>query len=74
MNVLSTLDKSERIFKDLSQNGLDRIAKMQNLSQNEFKQITKMSSLLQNEQEQITKMRRIKNCKNMSRKELLIAL
>ena len=30
--LLSTLDESERIFKNLSQNGLKRIAKMQNLS------------------------------------------
>ena len=58
--LLSTLDESERIFKDLSQNGLERIVKMQNLSQNEL--------------EQIAKMRRIKNYKNMSREELLIAL
>ena len=72
--LLSTLDESERIFKNLSQNGLERIAKMQNLSQNELEQITKMQNLLQNELEQIAKMRRIKNYKNMSREELLIAL
>ena len=71
---MSTLDESERIFKDLSQNGLKRIAKLQNLSQNEFKQITKMWNLSQNELKQIAKMRRIKNYKNMSREELLIAL
>ena len=35
--LLSTLDESECIFKDLSQNGLKRIAEMQNLSQNELK-------------------------------------
>ena len=32
--LLSTLDESEHIFKNLSQNGLNQIAKMQNLSQN----------------------------------------
>ena len=53
--LLSTLDKSERIFKNLSQNGFERIAKMQNLSQNEL--------------EQITKMRHIKHYKNMSKEE-----
>ena len=58
--LLSTLDEWEHIFKDLSQNGLKRIAKMQNLSQNEL--------------EQIAEMRHIKNYKNMSREELLIAL
>ena len=58
--LLSTLDESERIFKDLLQSGLKPIAKMQNLSQNEL--------------EQIAKMRRIKNYKNMSREELLVSL
>ena len=38
---LSTLDESERILKNLSQNGFKRIAKMKNLSQNELEQITK---------------------------------
>ena len=54
--------------------GLKRILKIQNLSQNELKQVTKMSNLLQNELEKIAKMRHIKNYKNMSREELLIAL
>ena len=72
--LLSTLDESEHNFKNISQNGLERIAKMQNLSQNELEQITKMRNLLQNELEQITKMRRIKNYKKMSKEELLIAL
>ena len=35
--LLSTLDESERNFKNISQNGLERIAKMQNLSQNELR-------------------------------------
>ena len=43
--LLSTLDESERILKNLSQNGLKRIAKMQTFSQNELKQITKITSL-----------------------------
>ena len=67
--LLSTLDESEHIFENLSQSGLEQIAKMQNLSQNKLKQITKMSNLLQNELEQIAKMRHIKNYKNMSREE-----
>ena len=53
--LLSTLDESELIFKDLSQNGLERIAKMQNLSQDELEQITKMRNLLENELERIAK-------------------
>ena len=56
--LLSTLEESDRILENLSQNGLKRIAKMQNLSQNELKQITKMSNLSQNELEQIAKMRK----------------
>ena len=72
--LLRTLDESERNFKDLSQNGLKRIAKMQNLSQNELEQITKMMNLLQNELEQIAKVKCIKNYKNFSKEELLIAL
>ena len=39
--LLSTLDELERIFENLSQNGLAQIAKMQNLSQNELKQSQK---------------------------------
>ena len=58
--LLSTLDELEQIFENLSQNGLNRIAKMQSLSQNEL--------------EQIAKMRRIKNYKNMLRENLLIGL
>ena len=72
--LLSTLDESGRILKNLSQNGLEGIAKMQNLSQNDLKQITKMRNLLQNELKKIAKMRRIKEYKNMSKDGLLIAL
>ena len=49
--LLSTLDKLESIFKNISQNGLERIAKMKNLSENELMQITKMRNLSQNELE-----------------------
>ena len=74
--LISTLDELERNFKNISQDGLEHIAKMQNLSQNELAQITKMWNLSQNELEQIAKMRRIKNYSNsnMSKEELLIAL
>ena len=72
--LLSTLNEWECILKSLSQNGLERIARMQNLSQNELEQITKMGKLLQNELKKITKMRHIKNYKYMLREELLICL
>ena len=72
--LLSTLDESKHILKDLWQNGFKRITKMQNLSQNELEQITKKSNLLQNEFKKFEIMRHIKNHKNMSREELLISL
>ena len=66
--LLSTLDESERIFENLSQNGLERIAKMQNLSQNELKQIIKMQNLAQNELEQIVKKGVLKNTRICQKK------
>ena len=72
--LLSTLDESQCNFKNISQHGLERIAKMQNLSQNQLQQITKMRNLSQNELEKIEKMRHIKDYKEMSKEELLIAL
>ena len=72
--LLRTLNKSDRNFKNISLNGLERIAKMQNLSQNELEQIKRMRSLPKNELEQIAEMRHIKNYNNMSREGLLIAL
>ena len=59
--LLSTLHESEYNSKNISQNGLERILKMQNLSKNERYQITKMQNLSQNELEKITKMRHTKN-------------
>ena len=72
--LLSALDKSERNFKNLSQNGLERIAKMQNLSQNEPEKITRMKNVPQNELEKIAKIRRIKSYKKISKEGLLIVL
>ena len=72
--LLNAIVKSERITEDLSQNGLEPIARMQNLSQNELEQITRMQNLSQNKLEQIAKARRIRNYKDMSKENLLIAL
>ena len=72
--LLSTLDKSEHITKNLSKNGLKQIARMQNLSLNELEQIKKMQNLSKNKLRQIVKNRRIRNYKNMSKEDLLIAL
>ena len=60
----STLDELESIFKNISQNGLQQIAKMQNLSQNELMKITKMQNLSQNELEQIASIAEL--CKSKS--------
>ena len=65
--LLGTIVKSEHITENLSQNGLERIARMQNLSQKELEQITKLQDLSQNKLEQIAKTRRIKNYKDMSK-------
>ena len=72
--LLNAIVKSEHITENLSQNGLERIARMQNLSQNELEQIKKMQNLSPNKLEQIAKTRRIKNYKDMSKEDLLIAL
>ena len=53
--LLRTFHESEPFLKNLSQNGPQRIAKIQNLSQNEIKQIIKMQNLSRNKLEQITK-------------------
>ena len=70
--LLSTIVKSERITENLSQNGLERIARMQNLSQNKLEQITKMQNLSQNKLKQIAKTRRIKNYEDISKEDLLL--
>ena len=72
--LLKAIVKSERITKNLSQNGLERIAKMQNLSQNDLEQIAEMNNLSLNKLKQIAKTRRIKTNKNTLKEDLLIAL
>ena len=71
--LLSAIIKSERITENVSQNGLERIARMQNLSQNDLEQITEMNNLSQNKLKQIVKTC-IKDYKGMSKEDLLIAL
>ena len=66
--LLRTFDESERFLKNLSQNGLKRIAKIQNLSQNEIKQIIKMPNLSRNELEKITKKGVLKNTRICQKK------
>ena len=47
--LLCTLGKSGHITKNLSQNGLKRIARMQNFSFNELEQIKKNAKSIQKE-------------------------
>ena len=72
--LLSTYDTIKRITENLSRNGLNKIAKMQNLSLDEFEKIERMNNLPQNVLQQIATARHIKNYKDMSREDLLIAL
>ena len=72
--LLNAIVKSEHITENLSQNGLERIARMQNLSQNSLDQITKMQNLSQNKLEQIAKTRGIRNYKDMLKEDLLVGL
>ena len=72
--LLSTLDKLECITENLSKYGLNKIAKMQNLSLDGLEQIKRMNNLSLNKLKQITITRHIKNYKDMSREDLLIAL
>ena len=72
--LVSTIDKLEHINEYLSKYGLNKIIKMQNLSLNKLEQIERMNNLSLNELKQIMKTRRIKNYKDMSKEDLLIAL
>ena len=73
-SLLSTLDKSERITKNLSKNGLKKIVKMQNLSLNELEQIERMNNLSLNKLKQVAKTRSLKTNRNTLKEHLLIAL
>ena len=66
--LLNAIVKSERITENLSQNGLERIAKMQNLSQNDLKQIAEMNNLSLNKLKQIVKKEVLKPTKIHRRK------
>ena len=72
--LLCILDKLERITENSSKNGLNEIVNMQNLSLNELEQIERVNNLSLNKLKQIAKIRHIKNYKDMSKEDLLIAL
>ena len=69
--LLKSIDKSKLSFKNISQNGLKRIAKMQNFSQNEREQNTRMKSLPQNE---LATIRHIKKYEKLFKRRIINAL
>ena len=71
---LSNFDKLECITENLWKYGLNKIIKMQNLSLNELAQIKRVNNFSENKLRQIAKIRHIKNYKDMSKEDLLIAL
>ena len=72
--ILSTLNKSERIIENLLAKGLNKIVKIQNLSLNDLEKIERMNNLSLDELNQMAITRNIKNYLNIPRKDLLIAL
>ena len=72
--LLGAVLKYDCITKNLSQNGLENIARIQNLSLNDLEQIERMNNLSLNKLKQIAKTRSIKTNKNTSKEGLLIAL
>ena len=72
--LLSILNKSERITENLLKNGFERITRMQNFSLNDLEQIKRMNNFSENKLKQIAKTRHIKNYRDMSKEDLLIAL
>ena len=72
--LLRIIYELKRITENLSKNELNKIPKMQNLSLNKLKKIERMNNLSLNELNRIAIARNIKNYKDMSKEDLLIAL
>ena len=72
--LLVVLNKSECITENLSKYGLNKIIGMQNLSPNDLEQIERMNNFSENKLKQIAMTIHIKNYKDMSKEDLLIAL
>ena len=72
--LLRIIYKLKHITENLSKNELNKITKMQNLSLNKLKKIERMNNLSLNELNRIAIARNVKNYKDMSREDLLIAL
>ena len=72
--LLSTLDEIERNLNTISERGLNQITKMQNISHSNLNQIMNTYNQSRDELERVAKMRRNKNCKRMSKEELISLL
>ena len=72
--LLRIIYELKRITDKLSRNGLNKIVKIQKLSLNELKKIERMNNLSQNALEQMAIARNIKNYKDISKEDLLVAL
>ena len=73
-NLQSILDKLESITENLSNYGLNKIARMQNLSLNGLEQIEEMNNFSENKLKKIAKSRLIKKYEDMSKEDLIITL
>ena len=69
--LLRALYELKHILKNLSQNRLERIAKIHNLSQNYLEQITKMNNLSRNDLEQIANERGIKKIQEYVKRRII---
>ena len=72
--LLRIIYKLKRITENLFRNELKKIIKMPNLSLNDLKKIGRMNNFSLNELNRIAIARNIKNYKDMSKEDLLIAL
>ena len=72
--LLRIIYKLKRINENSSTNEFNKVMQMQNLSLNRLEKIQIMNNLLLNALEQMAIARHIKNYKDMSREDLLIAL
>ena len=72
--LLRVICKLKLIIENLSWYELHKIIKMQNLSLNELKKIERMNNLSLNALEQMAVAKHIKNYKDVSKEDLLIAL
>ena len=67
--LLDAILKNDRITKNLLENGMENIVKMQNLSLNDLEQIERMNNLSLNKLKKIVKTRHIKTNWNTSKED-----